>query len=37
MSEYEEALNRDLLFLMIEREPFFFERLLKRWLSCLRL
>ena len=37
MSEYDEALNRDLLFLMIERKPSNLKRLLKRWFSCLRL
>ena len=36
MSEKQEAVNRDLLFLMIDREPRFLKRLVKRWLWCLR-
>ena len=36
MSEKQEAVNRDLLFLMMNREPRFLERLVKRWLWCLR-
>jgi len=36
MSEYEEAFNRDLFFLMAKRKPRFWNRLLKRWLWCIR-
>ena len=36
MREHEEAVNRDLLFLMMDRQPRFFERLLRRWLWCMK-
>ena len=31
MSEHEEAVNRDILFLLAYRKPRFFERLMRRW------
>jgi len=36
MTQREEARNRDLLFLMMWREPGRIKRLMKRWLWCLR-
>ena len=36
MSEREEAEQMDLLMLMLYRSPRFLERLMRRWMSCLR-
>jgi hypothetical protein len=36
MSEREEALNRDILFLMLYREPRLIKRIMKRWFKCLK-